>query len=139
MTADASTQIRVLTAAIEAAEALDPEGMARVYAQDVVFEFPFAPPEFPTKRIEGRAALLEFFRTFPKYYREVKIVDRTFSPLADGSGLVAEYAGRWVSHKGVPYDNQYIAVARFRGDQIVHMREFFNPLVWQESLTRARG
>jgi len=39
-----------------------------------------------------------------------------------------------VNHKDRPYNNTYIIVVRFRDDQVIHVREFFNPVVWLESL-----
>ncbi len=50
--------------------------------------------------------------------------------------MVAEYRGEWETHKGRPYHNTYIALIRIRQGRIVHMREFFNPLVWLESVQR---
>jgi len=130
---DTAAQIQMFLDSQDAAEALDPDKAAHHYAEDAVFEFPFAPDGFPSK-LEGRGQILEFFRQFPKYYKTVRFLDRTITPLADGAGLIAEYRGEWINIKDRPYNNTYIIVVRFRGDKVVHVREFFNPLVWLESL-----
>jgi uncharacterized protein len=132
-TSQDSALIRLVNEALDAGEALDPEGMARPYAEDAVLEFPFAPEGFPA-RVEGKDEIVQFFRQFPKYYRKIRFLDRRFEPLADGAGLVAQYRGEWENLKGRPYNNTYINVLRFRGDTVVHMREFFNPQIWVDSL-----
>ena len=128
-----STYAEIVNAALDATEARDPERMIAFWAEDGVLEFPFAPEGFPSQ-VAGRAALLEFFHQFPKYYSEIRILDRTVEALADGEGAVAQYRGEWVNLKGVPYNNRYIAVFRFREGRVAHMREYFNPQIWVDSL-----
>ena len=127
--------VRLAHAMFDRAEALDPAGAAALFSDDAVFEFPFAPEGFPARH-EGREALAAFFAQFPKYYRRIRLLDRQMTPLADGSGVVAEYRGEWETVKGHPYHNTYIALFRMRDGKSQHVREFFNPLVWLESLGR---
>ena len=125
--------ISLLNRMLDAAEALDIDRALELFAEDAVFEFPFAPPGFPA-RLEGKATISDFFRRFPKYYRSIRFLDRRITALEDGSGVVGESRGEWVNLKGRPYNNTYIILLRNKGDRIAHVREFFNPLVWLESL-----
>jgi hypothetical protein len=132
-TEQSAAAVRMFNAALDATEARDPDRMIEGWARDGVLEFPFAPEGFPA-RVEGRSALLEFFHQFPKFYSKIRVVDRIIEPLADGSGIVAQYRGEWTNVKGRPYNNTYVAVLRFRDGEVVHMREYFNPQVWLDSL-----
>jgi len=132
MTTDGDYE-RLVDTAFEGTAALDPDRMLEPWADDGVLEFPFAPQGFPA-RVEGKAALREFFHQFPKYYTKIEFFDRTTERLADGTGIVAQYRGEWVNIKGRAYNNRYIAIFRFRDGKLVHMREYFNPQIWVESL-----
>ena len=131
----AHEQMQLVQAYFDAGEALDVARIAAFFAEDALFELPFAPAGFPGRH-EGREAIAAFLQQFPKYYRRIRLLDRRITPLGDGSGVVAEYRGEWENLKGRPYNNTYIALIRIREGRIVHMREFFNPLVWLESVQR---
>ncbi len=126
----------VLHALLDALEALDPERAAGCFAEDGVLDLPYAPEGFPGYHV-GREAITAFLRRFPTYYRRIRYLDRRIEPLRDGSGAAAEYRGEWETVKGRPYHNTYVALVRVRDGQITLLREFFNPLVWLESLGRA--
>jgi uncharacterized protein len=129
--------VRLFNTWLDTGETLETDRMAGLFTADAVFEFPFAPEGFP-RRLEGRDAIAAFLRQFPKYYRRVRFLDRQVTPLADGSGVVAEYRGEWETVKERPYNNTYVAVVRFRDGQVSHIREFFNPLIWIESVKPAK-
>ena len=53
---------------------------------------------------------------------------RAVYPGADGQTLVAEYASdAVVKHNGRTYQNRYVGIFRFDGDQIAFWREYHNP------------
>ena len=131
----AHEQVQLVEAYFDAGEALDVDRIVAFFAEDALFELPFAPAGFPGYH-EGRDAIAAFLQQFPKYYRRIRLLDRRITPLGDGSGVVAEYRGEWETSKGRPYNNTYIALIRIREGRITHMREFFNPLVWLESVQR---
>jgi uncharacterized protein len=131
----ANEPTRVLHALLDALEALDIERAVDCFAEDSILELPYAPDGFPGYHV-GREAIAAFLRRFPNYYRRIRYLDRRIDPFNDGIGLAAEYRGEWETVKGNPYNNTYVAFLWVRNGQITHLREFFNPLVWFESLGR---
>jgi ketosteroid isomerase-like protein len=132
---DADGPVQALHALLDALEALDPERAAACFTEDGVLELPYAPDGFPGYHA-GRDAIASFLRRFPTYYRRIRYLDRKIVPLDGEAGAVGEYRGAWETVKGRPYNNTYVAIVRTRGREITLLREYFNPLVWLESLGR---
>jgi uncharacterized protein len=98
-----------------------------LFAEDVVFEFPYAPDGLP-RRLEGVAALSAHLERLGPLL--------TFGPMelgavfADGETVVFEFSctGEGVE-TGAPYNQDYISVVTLQDGRIVRYRDYWNPLV----------
>ncbi|HUQ57317.1 nuclear transport factor 2 family protein [Lentzea sp.] len=103
-------------------------GFAGLWAEDGVAEFPFAPSGWPS-RVEGRAAVEDYVRDYPKMY-DIKalpkqVVHQTTNP--DVAILEFDAEGVVVA-TGEPYRYSYIVVIETRDGEIVSYRDYWNPL-----------
>ena len=103
------------------------DGMLDLFADDVVFEFPYAPEGLP-KRLEGRAALAAHLaRIGPLLsFGTMELGDVH----AAGETVVIESSctGQGAA-TGVPYNQTYVSVVTLRDGRIAHYRDYWNPLV----------
>lgn len=98
-----------------------------LFADDVLFEFPFAPEGLP-RRLDGVAALAVHLQKLGP------LID--FGPLTlghvhpSGETVIFEFSctGQGL-HTGVPYNQDYISVVTLREGRITHYRDYWNPLV----------
>ncbi len=103
------------------------DSLIGLFAEDVVFEFPYAPGGLP-KRLEGVAALAAHLERLGPLL--------TFGPMelgavcTDGATVVFEFSctGEGVE-TGAPYNQDYISVVTLRDGRIVRYRDYWNPLV----------
>ena len=103
-------------------------------AEDAVFEYVITVPGYPP-RVEGRAAVAELYRP----YGSMIVLDRcldlaVYHDTAKGV-VVLEYAseGRAVG-TGNPYRNRYISVLTLRDRQVVHWRDYLDPVAVFDAL-----
>jgi uncharacterized protein len=103
-------------------------------AEDVVFEYVITVPGYP-RRVEGRAAVAELYRP----YGDALVLDRCYDLAvhhdpAQGT-VVLEYAsqGRVVA-TGAPYRNRYISVLTLRDREVVHWRDYLDPVAVFDAL-----
>lgn len=99
-------------------------------ADDVVMEFPYAPPG-AVGRLDGKAALAAYL---PKVAGMITIDTLTAEAVHRGAGpdgvVVVEFAATGRGNAtGLPYDQRYVSVVRARDGRIVHYRDYWNPLV----------
>lgn len=107
-------------------------GFAGLWAEDGVMEFPFAPPGWPA-RVEGRAAIEDYLRDYPKMLDIQGFPKQVVHQSTDPDVLIAEFdAEGVVVATGKPYRASYIAVITTRDGEIVHYRDYWNPLLAQE-------
>ncbi|PRX96602.1 nuclear transport factor 2 family protein [Allonocardiopsis opalescens] len=114
--------------------AKDMRGFARLWAQDGVIEFPFAPPGYP-ERVEGRAAIEEYLRGYPGILDVREIAEQAVHQSVDPEVVIAEIetAGLVVA-TGRPYRMRYIAVITVRDGEIWRYRDYWNPLAAAEAM-----
>lgn len=122
-----SSAVDLLKTSLDTFLAKDMKGWTELCAEDVVAEFPFAPPGSPT-RIEGRAALYEYLRGYPEFIDVQEIPTLRVYPTDDASVAIAEWSasGRVLAN-GNPYDMRYATFVTFRDGLIVNYREYWNP------------
>ena len=103
-------------------------------ADDVVFEYIITVPGYP-RQVQGRAAVAELYRP----YGDALILDRCYDLAvhhdpAKGT-VVLEYAsaGKAVA-VGAPYRNRYISVLTLRDREVVHWRDYLDPLAVFDAL-----
>ncbi|SDL28968.1 Ketosteroid isomerase-related protein [Lentzea albidocapillata subsp. violacea] len=107
-------------------------GFAGLWAEDGVAEFPFAPPGWPA-RLEGRAAVEDYVRDYPKMLDIQGFPKQVVHRSTDPDVLIAEFdAEGVVVATGKPYRASYIVVITTRDGEIAHYRDYWNPLLAQE-------
>jgi uncharacterized protein len=113
---------------------VEPGHFFDLLADDIVVEYVVTVPGYPP-RVEGRTAVAELYRP----YGTMIVLDRCFDlavyhDIAKGV-VVLEYAseGRVVG-TGNPYHNRYISVLTLRDGEIVHWRDYLNPVAVFEAI-----
>lgn len=108
-------------------------GFAGLWAEDGVAEFPFAPPGWPT-RLEGRAAVEDYVRDYPKTLDIRSIPKQVVYRTTDPDRVIVEFdAEGVVVATGKPYRVSYIVVIETRDGEITLYRDYWNPLFVQEN------
>lgn len=98
-----------------------------LFAEDVVFEFPYAPEGLP-KRLDGRDRLAaHLVRLGPQLQFDTFDLESSY---VCGDTVVFEFTceGRGVT-TGVAYDQTYISVVTLRDGRIARYKDYWNPLV----------
>ena len=104
------------------------------FAEEAVFEFPFAPPGLP-KELVGAEAIRAHLANLPDQIRILKIGVPTVHHTLKPGVLILEYEVRGQAvTSGRPYDQRYINVITLRDGRIVNFRDYWNPLVVLEAL-----
>ncbi len=94
-----------------------------------VLEFPFAPEGWP-KRLEGKAAVLEYMRHYPDHIDLHDFPDLEIHETTDPGRIVVEMRGvGLLVETGAPFDVTYVAVVTVADGLITHYRDYWNPLV----------
>ena len=107
-------------------------GFAGLWAEDGVAEFPFAPPGWPS-RLEGRAAVEDYVRDYPKALDIRSIPKQVVHRTADPDVVIVEFEAEGVVvATGKPYRAAYIVVVTTRDGEIVGYRDYWNPLMVQD-------
>jgi uncharacterized protein len=117
----------------------DMPGWIDLWAEDGVFEFPFAPPGFP-RRLEGKAAIRDYIKDYPNHIDLAAFHDVHVHQTIDPDVLIVEMRaeGRIVA-TGKPYAMSYIYVLTIRNGKIAGYRDYWNPLVALEALGGAEA
>ena len=112
---------------LDAFLAKDMKGWTELCADDVVAEFPFAPPGSPA-RIEGRAALYEYLRNYPDAIDIRALPSVKIYATDDPDVAIADWsASGTVVSNGNAYEMRYATFVTFRDGLIVNYREYWNP------------
>ena len=118
--------------------AQDMKGWTDLCADDVVAEFPFAPPGSPS-RIEGKAALYDYLRGYPQAIDIAALPTQHVYSTDDPSVAIAEWsASGTVLSNGNAYDMRYATFVTVRDGLIVNYREYWNPQAFMTAMSGAR-
>lgn len=106
---------------------LSADSLLDLFAENVVFEFPYAPDGLP-RWLDGKAALAVHLEKLGPLI--------AFGPMvlgdvhADGETVIFEFSctGKAV-HTGAAYDQVYISVVTVRDGRIARYRDYWNPIV----------
>lgn len=104
-------------------------------AENAVFEYVITVPGYP-RRVEGRTAVAELYRP----YGSALVLDRCCFNLAvhydpAQNTVVLEYASEGkVVTTGAPYGNRYISVLTLRDREVVHWRDYLDPVAVFDAL-----
>jgi ketosteroid isomerase-like protein len=98
-----------------------------MFAEDGVMEFPYALPS--PRRVVGREALAAHLAYLARMVELLGVSDVVKHQTGDPEVFILEFAssGRSVA-TGEPFEQRYISVIRLRDGQIVHYRDYWNPL-----------
>lgn len=103
-----------------------PDPDTSFYADDVVAEFPYAPPDH-TRKLEGVEAVVAFMRRIPTFAEDFELGEPTIYPTADG--FVAEYHGEATfKSTGLRYAQDYVSFFTVRDGKIARIKEYYDPL-----------
>ncbi|WP_434449877.1 nuclear transport factor 2 family protein [Lentzea sp. E54] len=107
-------------------------GFAGLWAEDGTAEFPFAPPGWPA-RLEGRAAIEDYVRDYPKVLDIQSFPKQVVHQTTDPDVVIVEYDAEGVLvPTGEPYRHSYVVVVTTRDGEIVNYRDYWNPLNLQD-------
>jgi len=120
---------------LDALNSWDFDVLGELFAPDLVFELPFAPPGLVT-RIEGGATFLEFVRRVPDVFDEERLHDIEIHTFADDPNeVVAEYRSDMnVVATGGKYRNRYVARFTVRDGRLTRFAEYCDPIPLLEAL-----
>jgi uncharacterized protein len=106
----------------------DSNALVDLCTDDVVFEFPFAPPGRPS-RVEGKPALGDYLKALSGRMRIEGVpnleIHETVKP--DVAIIEMTMTGT-VTATGAPYEQSYVVVLTVRDGLIARYRDYWNPL-----------
>jgi len=112
----------------------DAETFVQMFAENGVMEFPFALPTV-AQRVEGREALsarLGFLSRLIEFHSVSEVVKHETS---DPEVFILEFAGLGKGlATGEPFEQRYISVIRVHGGQIVHYKDYWNPVAFLRTM-----
>jgi len=109
-------------------EANDTGALLDLCADDVVFEFPFAPPGRPT-RVEGKPALGEYLKAVSGRTRMEGVSNLEIHETVKPEVAIIEMTMTGtVRATGAPYEQSYVVVLTVRDGLIARYRDYWNPL-----------
>jgi hypothetical protein len=105
--------------------------------ENVVAEFPFAPPGSPA-RIVGKAALYEYLRNYPSFIDIHKIPKLKIYATDDKNIAIAEWSvsGNVVAN-GNPYEMSYATFVTYSNGLVINYREYWNPQAFLSAMEGA--
>ena len=111
---------------------VDVDRLAGYWTDDFVLELPYADPP---RMLEGKPAVCAYLReALDLFQLRLRVTD--VYVCADRDVVIAEYVSDgYVTTTGKPYENRYIGVFMFRGENVSCQREFYNPLPARRALS----
>jgi uncharacterized protein len=108
----------------------DPGDIADCYAPDVVIEMPFAAtPLYPGRIETTREELRARFRAGAAIRRYQRLSDIVIHDTADPEVVITEYQLHGeLTQNGEPFSQRFAMVMTVRNGQIVHSRDYTNPI-----------
>lgn len=103
------------------------DDMLGLFAEDVIFEFPFAPEGLP-QRLNSRAALAGHMAKLGPLISFGAFVLKSVYPSDETVTFEFSCTGQG-QQTGKPYDQDYVSVVTLGDGRITHYRDYWNPLV----------
>jgi len=105
-----------------------------LFAEDVVTEYIVTVPGYPP-RVDGRAALAELYRPYGTRMTLERCFDLAVYHDAAKAVVVLEYASEGHAvETGNRYSNRFISVLTLRDGEVVHWRDYLNPVAVFDAL-----
>jgi ketosteroid isomerase-like protein len=113
---------------------VEPGHFFDLLAEDITVDYVVTVPGYP-RHIEGRAAVAELYRPYGTMITLDRCFDLAVHHDATMGVVVLEYAseGRVVA-TGRPYANRYISVLTIRAGEVVHWRDYLDPIAVFDAL-----
>ena len=103
------------------------EEYAKIFTEDAVQEFPFAPAPY-AKTVSGNEAITEYITNVIKGATDWAFTNFNFFPTSDPNTVFVEFEGSAkVIATGKLYQQIYVGRTSIRGEQIANYREYWNP------------
>ncbi|WP_415401797.1 nuclear transport factor 2 family protein [Tateyamaria sp. SN3-11] len=106
----------------------DAQSFLDLFAEDCVFEAPYAPPGF-IARIDGRDALGRYLMALPDLIRIDDFFDLRVSEMADPNKVVLEFRGSGEGRTGASYDQKWISVIETHDGKITYYADYWDPRI----------
>ena len=114
-------------------EHLEPgEEIGDLFAENIVFEFPYAPEGLP-RQLRGKVALIDHLARISPLLEFGEMTLHRVHPSGDTVVLEFSCMGRG-RRTGAPYHQRYISVVTLSDGRIVHYVDYWNPLVLLSAL-----
>jgi ketosteroid isomerase-like protein len=112
----------------------DAETFVQMFAENGVMEFPFALPNVP-QRVEGREALSARLAALAGLIEFDSVSNVVKHGTSDPEVFIIEFAGFGKGlATGEPFEQRYISVIRIRDGQIVHYKDYWNPVAFLRAM-----
>lgn len=122
------TPVEIFHRALAATASADVAAMLDLCADDVVFEFPFAPPGRP-REVRGKEPLGRYLAAIPSRIQFDGLSNfETHQTLDPDVAVIEMTATGTVKDTGEPYDQSYVVVLTARQGRITRYRDYWNPL-----------
>jgi len=103
--------------------------------QDIVFEFPYAPPGLPPQ-ITGKQAMRAHISTLLTQITLFEFLNVVMHPTLSPDTLIVEFACRGQAiATGKPYNQRYISVVQMKNGKIARYRDYWNPLIVLDAMS----
>lgn len=130
--------------ALERMLAFDVEGYVELFAADALIEWPFAPPEWPHRRAQGKEQIRTIIGAnleVAKKVGRIAVHDLVTREADEGGAVIAELSVEIRAADGSATRMPYVYVVQVAPDgHITESREYFGPATAQTGLRlRAAG
>lgn len=115
----------------------DTADLLDMFAEECVFEFPYAPPGF-VRRIDGREGLGRYLAVLPGLIKIDLFFGLRVHEAADGTTVILEFRGSGEGRTGAPYDQQWISVIETSQGRITRYVDYWDPRVVLAAVGDAR-
>ena len=131
---DSQKPAELFRRSLDAFLAQDMRAWADLCAENVLVEFPFAPAGTPS-RLDGRVAIFEYLRNYPKIIDVHEIDSLEIYPTDRPDTVIGEWSVKGhVIPNGNAYNMSYATFVTVRDGSIVNYREYWNPLALAQAL-----
>lgn len=125
---DAPTPRELFAHALKLLLAKQMDQFVDLFAEDAVFELPFAAPGTP-RRMDGREALREYLDGYPDRLDIADFPAVLIHETADPETIVVEMTARGTTVRtGGAYELSYVAVISIRDGRIQSYRDYWSPV-----------
>jgi ketosteroid isomerase-like protein len=128
VTSSVPTPVEIFEQVLRAAQSGEVQAMLDLCADDVVFEFPFAPPGRPAE-VRGKEPLGRYLAAVPSRIQFDGLSNlETHQTVYPDVAVIEMTATGKVRDTGEPYDQSYVVVLTAREGRITRYRDYWNPL-----------